>query len=85
MTPPNSGEQHATQGAAAASDLPPGLGKPAEWAFAAAGYTRLEHFTQVSEAELLKLHGVGRKAVAVLRRTLAAQGRAFADETPGKV
>jgi hypothetical protein len=57
--------------------LPAGLGKPAERAFAAAGYTRLEQFTTVTETEVLRLHGVGPKAVGVLRRALEARGLAF--------
>lgn len=60
------------------SDLPAGTGKPAQQALAAAGYTRLEQLTKVSEAELLKLHGVGPKALEVIRRALADQGLAFA-------
>jgi len=38
--------------------------------------------TQVRAAELLKLHGVGPKAIRILRETLAAKGLAFADELP---
>ncbi len=44
-----------------------------------AGYTRLDQLTKVSEAELLKLHGMGPKALGVLRDALAATGRSFAD------
>ena len=61
------------------SDFPPGLSRPALRAFAAAGYTRLEDFTRVSESDLLKLHGVGPKAIRVLRPALAARGLAFAE------
>lgn len=57
--------------------LPKGLGKPAERALAAAGYRRLEQFTQVSERDLLILHGVGPKAIGILRQALAEQGLAF--------
>jgi hypothetical protein len=46
---------------------------------AAAGYTRLEQLTQISEAELRRLHGMGPKALDQLRRALAAGGRTFAD------
>jgi DNA-directed RNA polymerase alpha subunit len=59
------------------TNLPKELGKPAERAFAAAGYHHLEQFTQVSEAELLKLHGVGSKALGVLRNALSEKGLAF--------
>ena len=40
--------------------------------------TRLAQLTAVSEAELLRLHGVGPKATRLLREALAAQGLAFA-------
>lgn len=62
-----------------AQNLPTGLGKPAARALAAAGYTHLEQFTSVKEADLLKLHGVGPKAIRLLRSALNAQGLAFAD------
>ena len=52
------------------SDLPHGVGRPARRALAEAGYTRLEHLTEVREAEILKLHGVGPKAVGEIRRAL---------------
>jgi len=67
----------------AQSDLPPKLGAPAERALAAAGYMRLEQFTQVSEADLLKLHGVGPNAVGKIRSALAAKGLSFAER--GKI
>lgn len=52
-------------------DLPEGIGRPAQRALAAAGYDRLDQLTRVSEAELLKLHGVGPKALGLLRSALA--------------
>ena len=61
-----------------ASDLPK-IGAPATRALTAAGYTQLAQLTKVSEADLLKLHGVGPKAISILRETLAAQGLAFAE------
>ena len=61
------------------SDLPTGLASPARRALAAAGYVRLEQFTKVSEAEVLKLHGMGPKALEQIRRALAAKGLSFAD------
>lgn len=57
--------------------LPAGIGRPATRALTLAGYTRLEQLTQVSEKELLELHGVGPKAVRILRETLSEQGLAF--------
>jgi hypothetical protein len=60
------------------SDFPRGIGQPATRALAEVGYTRLEQLTKVSEAELLKLHGVGPKAIKELRRALEARGLSFA-------
>jgi hypothetical protein len=60
------------------SDLP-NIGAPAHRALASAGYQRLEQLTRVREAELLRLHGVGPKALRILRAALAARGQSFAD------
>jgi len=60
------------------SELPRGIGQPATRAFALAGLTRLADFTRVGERELLALHGVGTKAIEVLRRALAERGQSFA-------
>jgi len=56
----------------------PKTSAPAERALHAAGYTYLEQLTQISEADLLKLHGMGPKALGILREALAAKGLAFA-------
>lgn len=61
------------------SDLPPGIGKPAQRALTGAGYVRLEQFTEVSEEEVLKLHGMGPKALDQIRRALVAKGLSFAE------
>jgi DNA-directed RNA polymerase alpha subunit len=45
---------------------------------AAAGFTRLEQFTSISEEELLKLHGVGPNAVRIIKESLRENGLAFA-------
>jgi hypothetical protein len=60
------------------NDLPAGIGSPAHRALAAAGITRLEQFTSISEEELLKLHGVGPKAVRIIKEALRENGLAFA-------
>lgn len=62
--------------------LTPGLARPAQRALKAAGYTRLEQLASVTEADLLKLHGMGPKAIETLRQALAAQGMAFAGDDP---
>ncbi len=61
------------------SDLPAELAKPARRALAAAGYLRFEQTAKVSEAELLRLHGMGPKALDQIRRALAARGQTFGD------
>ncbi len=55
--------------------LPPGLSQPALRAFASAGYTRLAQFARVSDTALLKLHGVGPKAIHIIRAALRARGK----------
>ena len=59
------------------SDLPAELASPARRALVGAGFVRLEQFTRVSEDEVLKLHGMGSKALEQLRRALAARGLSF--------
>lgn len=59
-------------------DLPSGIGRPAQRALTAAGITRLDQFTTISEEELLKLHGVGPKAVRIIKESLRKNGLAFA-------
>jgi predicted flap endonuclease-1-like 5' DNA nuclease len=61
-----------------ADSLPSGIGSPAHRALAAAGITRLEQFTTISEEELLKLHGVGPKAIRIIKESLRENGLAFA-------
>lgn len=63
------------------NDLPAGLSNPARRALAGAGYTRLEQFTRIREADVLKLHGMGPKAMDLIRCALAARGLSFASET----
>ena len=66
------------------SDLPAKLAKPAQRALASAGYVRLAQLTQVSEADLKKLHGMGPKALEQIRQALQAKGLAFAGEKKEK-
>jgi hypothetical protein len=72
---------HAEQHDPEHGNLPSGLSKPAQRALAAAGYTSLEQLTQVSEADLGRLHGIGPKAIEQLRQALAADGLSFAAKT----
>jgi hypothetical protein len=64
------------RGESSSSDLP-FIGAPAREALRLAGYTRLEQLNGVSEAALARLHGVGPKALRILREALAAKGWAL--------
>jgi hypothetical protein len=59
-------------------DFPKGMSQPALRALFGAGYTRLDQLASVNEADLRKLHGMGPKAMDLLRRALNAQGKSFA-------
>ena len=59
-------------------DLPK-LGAPARRALIGAGYTRLKDLTKVKESEILRLHGMGPKAMRVLRDVLTERGLSFRD------
>ena len=67
----------------ARDDLPPGLAKPAHRALNAAGYTRLSQFTTITESDLRKLHGMGPRAIGLIRSALNARGQSFADRENG--
>jgi len=62
----------------------PKTSNPAQDAMTLAGLHTLEDLTRISEKELLALHGVGPKAVRILREAMAARGLAFALSTPKK-
>ncbi len=62
------------------SALPKGVGKPATRALASVGVTRLDQVARFTEAELLALHGVGPKAIGVLKAALGAQGKTLAEK-----
>jgi hypothetical protein len=61
------------------NDLPK-ISNPACRALASAGIERLDQLTAHREADLLKLHGMGPKAMAQLREALAARGLSFAED-----
>jgi hypothetical protein len=54
--------------------LPAAIGRPATGALAEAGYTRLDQLSGVPERNLAGLHGVGPKALRILREALAEHG-----------
>jgi hypothetical protein len=62
------------------SDLPK-IGAPAQRALESAGITTLKQLTDVTEAELLMLHGMGQKAVRILREELKTKGWSFREPT----
>ncbi|WP_240419209.1 DNA-binding protein [Paenibacillus periandrae] len=64
-----------------ASDLPINLSNPAKRALIGVGYTRLEQLTRLTETEVLKLHGMGPKAIDQLKQALAAKGMSFANKS----
>jgi ERCC4-type nuclease len=43
----------------------------------AAGYTSLTDLTEVSESEVMKLHGMGPNAMRALRKALEERGLSF--------
>jgi hypothetical protein len=59
--------------------LPHGIGAPATRALTAAGYPTLDDLIGVSAKHLLSLHGVGPKAIRMLREELAESGNDLAD------
>ena len=61
------------------TEYPQRLGRTARRELAIHGYTRYDQLTGVTAAELLKIHGVGPKAIRILSEELAAQGLALAD------
>lgn len=62
--------------------LPLGLAKSALRALGTAGYTRLDQFATIKEADLRKLHEISPKAIGLIRSALKARGQSFADPDP---
>ena len=62
-------------------DQLPRIGAPATRALAGIGVTRLSQLTEHRATELLKLHGMGPRAVGIVRHALADQGLSLRDET----
>lgn len=65
------------------SDFPK-IGSPATRALEAEGYTQLKQLTKLSEAELLQMHGVGPKAVRILKETFKEKGLSFRQAKAGE-
>jgi hypothetical protein len=58
----------------------PRIGAPATRALAAVGITRPSQLTEHRAVDLLELHGVGPRAIAILRQALADQGLSLRDD-----
>jgi predicted flap endonuclease-1-like 5' DNA nuclease len=54
------------------------VAKPALRALASIGITRLDQVTRCSEEELRALHGMGPKAIGLLKAALRSQGKRLA-------
>jgi hypothetical protein len=73
---------HLPEGDHDQTGIPAGIGQPARRALTAEGYTSLEQLTQVTAAELGRLHGIGPKAARLLSEALAERGLSFANDEP---
>lgn len=62
-------------------DLPQNIGNPARRALKELGYTHLEQLTEWTEKDLLAIHGVGPKAVRIIREALHEQNLSFTTKT----
>jgi hypothetical protein len=60
------------------SAFPKGVSKPALRALASVGVSRLDQVSRLTEDELLALHGMGPKALGIIKAALRRQGKAFA-------
>ena len=58
-------------------DLPPSIGKVAARELGLHGLTTLAALAAASERELLDIHGVGPKAIRILRESLTERGLHF--------
>ena len=62
------------------TEFPGSLGKVATRALAVNGITRYAQLTERTVRQLLGIHGVGPKAVRILREELAARGLSLRDD-----
>jgi predicted Fe-Mo cluster-binding NifX family protein len=61
-------------------DLPASIGRPAVRALNAAGIASLREVSRLREVDLVPMHGVGPRALSLLRDALAAEGLSFRQE-----
>jgi DNA-directed RNA polymerase alpha subunit len=59
------------------NELPVKLAKPAQRALNGAGITNLEQLSELTEEDLMKLHGMGPKAMEQLHAALKEKGLTF--------
>ena len=59
------------------TELTPRIGNVARRELAHHGFTRYEQLTTTSAAHLLRIHGVGPKAIRILSEELEARGLSF--------
>jgi len=60
--------------------FPKGVSKPALRALASVGITRLDQVTRFTETELLALHGMGPKAIGIIKAALLAKGKSLSKD-----
>ncbi len=59
------------------------LPSPVQGAFADSGIDSFDKLTALSEKELLRLHGVGKKGIDIMKRLLAEDGKNLREENDG--
>ncbi len=65
------------------AELPEGLPKPARRALEQAGYRDLEQLSNISDSELLNLHGFDPKGLLMLKQAMADAGLRTAEDPQG--
>lgn len=63
--------------------FPENLSLPAQRALEKAGFTELEQLSEVSDSELIQLHGFDAKGLLLLKEALADVGLSTAEEPRG--
>ncbi len=77
MTDPLARDEANRRTASIREAMPAGLAQPALRALVLAGIHSLEQLAERREDDLLALHGMGPRAMAILRAALAARGLGF--------
>lgn len=71
----------ASDGPFGANELRANIGNPARRALAHAEITSLDELARWTDADVADLHGIGPKALGILRTALRERGLGFAGET----